>query len=189
MRLVRVHDRDLLDRLEALAATAFAGDVWRVVRQGRACLRGSNADGRWGAAGEFEVLYTACDRDGALAEIGYRLGLEPVWPSKIAHTIHRIGVRLDRILDLTDFALLARLGIDAAGYAGHDYASTQAVSAAAHFLGYQAIRVPNARYRGNNLVVFADAEGALSGLHDQHAEAVDWQLWRAVNPERPRRRD
>jgi hypothetical protein len=74
----RRHDRVILDALEAMGPEAFAGDVWRVTSRGRDPLRGSMAEGRWSPAGEFEVLYTSLERDGALTEIGYRLSLEPV---------------------------------------------------------------------------------------------------------------
>ena len=74
----RVHDRELLDALEALAPETFDGDVWRVAREGRDALLGASAGGRWSPSGGFEVLYTSLDAEGALAEIGYRLSLEPV---------------------------------------------------------------------------------------------------------------
>ncbi len=184
----RVHDRELLDILEGLYPEPCGGDGWRVVRSGRDPLRGSTANGRWGASGEFEVLYTACERDGALAEIGYRMRLEPIWPSKIQHEIHRFDVALERVLDLTDFTLLARLGIHHASYASHQYDASQAVSAAARFLQVQAILVPNARYPGNNLIIYPDLEGALSGLTHAGQVPVDWNIWREANRNRPSRR-
>jgi hypothetical protein len=48
--------------------------------------------------GEFEVLYTSLERDAALAEIGYRLSLEPIWPSRIGHELHLIQVQTERTL-------------------------------------------------------------------------------------------
>jgi RES domain len=184
----RVHDREMLDMLEQHDPQPFIADAWRVVRSGRDPMRGSTANGRWNASGEFEVLYTACDRDGALAEIGYRMSLEPIWPSNIHHEIHRLDVALDRVLDLTDFKILAQLGVHEDSYEGHRYDSEQAVSAAARFLEFQAILVPNARYSGNNLVVYPDLEGALNGLTQMESEPVDWNVWRASNRNRPSRR-
>jgi hypothetical protein len=184
----RVHDREMLDILETLDQVPFFGDCWRVARSGRDPLRGSSANGRWGASGEFEVLYTACDREGALAEIGYRLSLEPIWPSKINHEVHQVEVALERVLDLTDFDLLSELGIHEDSYETHQYDAEQAVSAAARFLEAQAILVPNARYPGNNLVVYPDLDGALSGLVCAGSQPVDWNAWRAANRNRPSRR-
>lgn len=184
----RVHDRELLDYLERLEAVEFQRDVWRIVRSGRDPLRGASAHGRWGAAGEFEVIYTACNQDGALAEIGYRLSLEPIWPSRIEHDIHSVNVSLANVLDLSDFGHLSELGVNEDTYENHDYNLTQAISSAARFLGFQAIIVPNARYRGNNVVVFPDAPDVLENVSLVHREAVDWSSWRAANRTRPSRR-
>lgn len=181
----RVHDRELLDMLEQRDGAPFQAEVWRVVRSGRDPMRGSTANGRWGAAGEFEVLYTACDQDGALAEIGYRMSLEPIWPSNIHHELHRVGVTLDRVLDLSDFKLLAQFGIHEDSYEGHQYDTEQAVSAAARFLEFQAILVPNARYSGNNLVVYPDLDDVLNGLTVMEGKPVNWNDWRARNRNRP----
>jgi hypothetical protein len=68
----RVHDRSILDALEAREPLQFAGDVWRITREGLDPLRGSAASGRWSPGGEFDVLYTSLERDAALAEIGSR---------------------------------------------------------------------------------------------------------------------
>ena len=72
----RTFDEDRCSDREALKKV-----VWRVARRGRDPLRGAIANGRWSAIGEFEVLYTSLEADGALAEVGHRLSLEPVWPS------------------------------------------------------------------------------------------------------------
>ena len=106
----RVHDRAVLDALEAAAWEAFHGHTWRVTRNGRDPLRGSSASGRWNPPGEFEALYTRLIREGAVAEIGYRLSLEPVWPSRVQHSLHRIEVETHRTLRLAELASLSSLG-------------------------------------------------------------------------------
>src|SRR5436190_2632299 len=108
MAAARIHDRVILDALEVLDPEPFRGTVWRVTRKGREPLRGAAAHGRWSSSGEFEVLYTSLERDGALAEIGYRLSLEPVLPSRIEHEIHAIGVEAERTLRFADVASLAQ---------------------------------------------------------------------------------
>lgn len=183
----RIHDRVLLDALEALNPAPFVGEVWRVVRSGRDPMRGSVANGRWAASGEFEVVYTSCAREGALAELGYRLGLEPIWPSLLTHDIHSLAVSLDRVLDLTDFSVLSELGVSEAKFEAHDYAAEQAISAAARFLGLQALLVPNARSTCDNLVVFPDQDDALAGISLNTSSQVDWNAWRASNRARPSR--
>ena len=108
-------------------------------------LRGSSAHGRWSPNGEFEVLYTSLKRDGALAEIGYRLSLEPIWPSRIQHDLHKIGIRTEKTLQFADVAALQSLGVNPAKYPGFDYTATQAITSAAHFLGLDGLLVPSAR--------------------------------------------
>src|ERR1700732_177019 len=98
MAAARIHDRVVLDALEALDPHPVRGAVWRVTRRGREPLRGAAAHGRWSASGEFEVLYTSLVREGALAEIGYRLSLQPVWRSRVEHQIHTIDVHTERNL-------------------------------------------------------------------------------------------
>ena len=174
----RVHDRTILDALEAIVPVSFSGEAWRITRKGRDAVRGSAAHGRWSPSGEFEVLYTSLEREGAIAEIGYRLSLEPVWPSRLKHEIHRIGAYADRTLKFIDIVSLSPLGVDAAKYEGFDYGATQAIAAAAHFLEFDGLIVPNARHPSSNLVVFMDrAEGGK--LEVRASSELDWTHWRS----------
>jgi hypothetical protein len=175
----RVHDKDLLDALEAIAPTRFHGEVWRIVRKGRDASRGSSAAGRWSPSGEFEVLYTSLQRTGALAEIGYRMSLEPVWPSLLEHTIHAISATTQRTLKFANVAQLMPLGVDPARYQTLDYAATQAIAAAAHFLEYDGVLAPSARAPCLNLVVFLDRLSPDRRLAVTASEPVDWEAWRA----------
>jgi hypothetical protein len=174
----RRHDRVVLDALEAMEPEAFAGDVWRVAARDRDPLRGSTAEGRWSPAGEFEVLYTSLERDGALTEIGYRLSLEPVWPSQVQHQVHRIGARMERSLRFPDVASLAPLGVEPSRYSSFDYGPTQAIAAAAQFLGFESLTVPSARSPALHLVVFLDAILDGRALTVLETEDVDWDARR-----------
>jgi hypothetical protein len=177
----RVHDRSVLDALEKLDPEPFDSDVWRVARKGRDPLRGASANGRWGAPGELEVLYTSEQRDGALAEVGFRLSLEPVWPSLIQHEIHVLAVRAERTLRLVDMRELENLGIDIARYESFEYSTTQAIAAAAHFLEFDGMLVPSARYACLNLVLFIDRVSHTGNLQLVSSEDVDWTDWRKRN--------
>jgi hypothetical protein len=172
----RVHDRALLDALETTAPVAFDGGVWRVAGAGRDPLRGSTANGRWSPGGTIEMLYTSLERDGALAEIGFRLSLEPVWPSRLRHDIHALNVRTARTLAFADVAALAAFGVDVARYETFDYAATQALAAAAYFMEFDGLLAPSGRHPGRNLVLFMDRDVSLRVLG---AEPVDWTAWRA----------
>lgn len=173
----RVHDRAVLDALEGVEETPFGADVFRIARKGRDPVRGSSANGRWSSNGEFEVLYTSLERAGSLAEIGSRLLLEPVWPSRLRHEIHRIGAEAERCLKFADIASLQPLGVDPARFEGYDYQATQAIAAAAHFLEFDGLIVPSARHASLNLVVFMDRIDA-GTLEVKSSEDVDWDAWR-----------
>jgi hypothetical protein len=183
----RVHDRELLDRLEALTGIAVDSSYFRVGRTGRDPTRGYAANGRWSKANELEVLYTAEQADGALAEIGYRMALEPIWPSKIVHEIAELKITLENVCDLSDLAELEVLGVDVGRYESHNYQLTQAVSAAARFLEFNAILVPNARHNSNNLVIYTDLVDP-SSIEIVSVCEVDWNIWRSKNRVLPSRR-
>jgi hypothetical protein len=174
----RVHDRAVLDALERLDPAPVDSDVWRVTRKGRDPLRGSSANGRWGAPGEIEVLYTSEQRDGALAEVGFRLSLEPVWPSLVQHEVHILAVKAERILRLADMQELENLGVDITRYETFEYAATQAIAAAAHFLEYDGIWVPSARFSCSNLVLFTDRMAHAGHIQLVDSKDVDWTDWR-----------
>jgi hypothetical protein len=176
----RVHDRALLDALEALTPESIEATVWRVARSGRDPLRGTAAFGRWTSTGEFEVLYTSLLREGALAEVGYRLGLEPVWPTQIQHQIHAIEIQTERTLRLASLEQLSKLGVDTTRYESFDYSATQAISAAVHFLEFDGLLVPSARYQCSNLVLFLDRLQD-PGIRLVSTERVDWANWRRRN--------
>ena len=176
---VRVHDRAILDALEAMGPVPFAGKAWRITRKGREATRGSVAHGRWTPGTAVEVLYTSLERNGAISEIGYRLSLEPIWPSRLEHQIHQLDVQTERTLRFADVASLAPLGVDPVRYVSFDYGATQAISAAAHFLEFDGLVVPSARHPSHNLVVFMDRSAAHS-LEVRSSQDVDWRAWRAT---------
>lgn len=174
----RVHDRTLLDALEALDSERIESTVWRVARKELDPLRGSSANGRWSAVGEFEVLYTCFEEEGALAEIGYRLLLEPVWPSLIEHQLHTIEIKTERTLRFATLDELGRLGVDVSRYESFEYSATQAIAAAAHFHDFDGLVVPSARYKCSNLVLFLDKISGGDSLHLTKSEDVNWSDWR-----------
>ena len=66
-----IHDRELLERLEALPRETFAGEVFRATRQNLDPLASSYSGGRWMRRDAAAVLYTSMLREGALAEISF----------------------------------------------------------------------------------------------------------------------
>jgi hypothetical protein len=172
----RLHDRAILDALESFDPESLEQTVWRVVRKGRDPLSGAIAAGRWSAIGELEVLYTSLEAGGALAEVGYRLSLEPIWPSKIEHQIHQLSIRADNALKFENLVQLQKLGVDIAKFQSFEYSATQAIASAAHFLQFDALIVPSARHSASNVVLFLDRIKARPELIN--SEDIDWNKWR-----------
>lgn len=188
----RVRDNALLDALEAAESQAYHGAAWRVSRAGRDPLQCSSAGGRWDDR-SFDVLYTALERDGAIAELHYHLSRgQPVIPSRVDYRLYELGVALPRVLTLPTLGHLEALGYDIGrfGQLSYDdlhteYPRTQDIAEAAHFLDYGGLLVPSARWDGRNLVVFCDqvAPDAMEVARDHGA--VDWLAWSRRKVGRP----
>ena len=188
----RRRDSALIDALEALPATPFKGSVWRVTRDGRDPTRCAASGGRWDDEC-FDVLYTAREADGAVAEMEFHLrrGL-PVFPSLVRYRLHELAVDLPGVLDLSDPANLTALGVDMARYGqlsyqdrATEYPRTQDIAECARFLDHSGILAPNARWPCANLVVFCDRveAGAVTAVKD--LGLVDWAGWRRMPGRRP----
>lgn len=188
----RVRDSRLIDALEAAEAEPFEGRVWRVVRSGKDPLQCGSAGGRWDDR-TFDVLYTATVRDGAVAEMHFHLsrGL-PVLPSRVRYRLYELSVTLQKLVRLPTLTDLAKLGLntDTFGQLSYDdrtreYPRTQDIAEAAHFLEYDGILVPNARWNCTNVIIFCDrvTPSAIEFRAD-HGE-VDWATWRRANVRSP----
>ena len=172
MTIRHARDPDLLDALDAHEGVAFEGDVWRIVREGRDVLLGYPSKARWDPGG-FDVIYTALQREGALAEIYFHLSRQPVFPSQVKSILSRISVSTRRTLKLADLAAVEALGVLPENYSGLDYGMTQEIGDAANFLGFDGILAPSARWAGQNLVLFTNRFDP-DDLIIAEQETVDW---------------
>jgi RES domain-containing protein len=174
----RARDLRLLDQVDALPRSGLVSIVWRLVREGREPLQGGSSISRW-CNGEFDVLYTSLERDGAIAELHDLLNLQPVFPSKIVFRVHRLKVSVRRALDLTDFSTLSKLGVDISRYQDRNYATMQSIADVAYFLGFDALLAPSARWPCINAVLFTDrVEPANLSVEATEPEPIDWMAWR-----------
>ncbi len=180
-----IRDSKLIDALEERDAEIFNASVWRVVREGKDPCSCRSAGGRWDDR-TFDVLYTAAERDGAIAEMYYHLsrGL-PVIPSKFRYRLFELSISLSRLIKLPALDDLATLGLDVSSYGQLSYADrqreyprTQDIAETAHFMDYDGILIPNARWNCTNVVVFCDQvpPGALEVAND--LGLIDWSTWR-----------
>ncbi|WP_236783696.1 RES family NAD+ phosphorylase [Azospirillum humicireducens] len=123
------------------------------------------------------VLYTSLEREGALAEITYHWSRFIPRPSKPAK-LHRLTVTAGKTLRLIR-TTLEDLSVPTEGYDGSAYDRTQAIGAAAAFLGCDGILVPSARWHCDNLILFTDNHGHDPGnsLDVIETETIDWLAW------------
>lgn len=110
-------------------------------------------------------MYTALDVetvDRELARSLARAGMPPA--SARPRTLATIRVRLTRVLDLTDRAMMQRLGVTREEILAEDPALPRAIGDAAHRLGYEAVLAPSATGSGRVLAVFLDNLAPGSGV-------------------------
>ena len=180
----RLRDDRLIDALELLPHTPFAGNVWRVVREGRDPSQCGTPGGRWDD-GSFDVLYTSLTREGALAEIYFHISRgQPVFPSKIRYVLFELKVTLAEVLHFPKLSDLAKLELDISRYGQlsyvdriQEYPRTQEIGEAAYFLDCDGLMVPCARWPCANLVLFCDrlSPGAVEVIKDHGL--IDWANW------------
>ena len=174
----RARDLDLLDAIDALKREVFSGSVWRVARNGRDPILGSPSRSRW-CNGNFDVLYTSLEQEGAIAEVHALLSLQPVFPSKSQWFVHKLNIAASQTLRLADLAILNRLGVETARYTDREYGRTQEIADAAYFLGFDGLIAPSARWQCLNVVLFTDrfAPDQIE-ISESIPDPIDWDQWR-----------
>jgi RES domain-containing protein len=176
----RVHDDRLLDALAGLEGEVFDGTIWRVVREGRLALDGSQGAGRWNPS-NLSVLYSAKEADGAIAEIYFHLSRgQSVFPSKMRHNLYELDITTDKTLILANMADLIALGVEEAKYSSMLYSRTQEIADAAAFMGFDGIISPSARFNCENLILFLDSFN-LENIELVSESGINWADWRAKN--------
>jgi hypothetical protein len=174
----RARDLRLLDHVDAYPRRPHSGQLWRVAREGRDPLQASRSVSRW-CNGQFDVLCTSLQREGAIAEVYALLSLQPVFPSKVVFQVHRLQVSVQQSLHLVDLPTLGRLGVDVDRYQEREYRRTQDIADAAYFLGFDDLFVPSARWPCTNAALFTDKiEPAVLSIEETEPEPVDWHGWR-----------
>ncbi len=170
-----VHDPELLDRLSAHAPVRFEGVAFRATRLGLDPLTPSLAGGRWAPRDTTPVLYTSLEREGALAEISYHLGLLDPRPSKPI-TVHELHATTHKTLRLLRADLLT-LGVDWSVSESLGYVRTQEIGAAVAFLECDGLIAPSARWPCANLMLFTAHQATGDRLELKSSETVDWVAW------------
>jgi len=179
-----IHDQALLDLLSQFPAQQFQGEVFRATGPSVDPLAPSVNGGRWsprpdGDAG-FSVLYTSLERDGALAELCSFIALLSPIPKARNMKVSRLGVSASRVVKIMP-GDMHRLGIDQTQYGERDYDRTQEIGAALAFLEFDGLLAPSARWRCDNLMLFASNHSISEQLETLGQEEVEWRAWSAAN--------
>lgn len=151
-------------RLGAVPARTFEGAAFRHVAPRYDPRSGEGArlhGGRFNPPGSFPVLYLCTTRPCVVAEL-YRFGRAQAIgvQALLPRALYRYTVRLTRVLDLTDHAVLASLDVSREVVVGEGWAATQELGAAAHRLGWQAILAPSATRTDEVLAIFPELIGS-----------------------------
>lgn len=176
----------LVAAIDELGVGSFRADVFRHVAAGRDPRSGRGArifGGRWNPPDSFAVIY--CGLDGQTVEdefhrLARRQGVRA--SGFLPRELHRLRVDLGAILDLRDDSARAAIGLDERQLRSDDLGACQAIGAAAHSIGIEAILAPSAANGGTALAVFLDALRPDSTVEVTGLEAV----WEEPPEGRPR---
>lgn len=121
------------------------------------CTDPASGPGRYHRTGEPGVWYASNRERGAWTELFRHFIDEGIDPFEVRRRVGRVSVDL-QVLDLTDEQTRSHLNVDEAELMSDDYASTQAIAAAARDAGFDAVLTPAAALPGcETLAVFVHA--------------------------------
>ncbi len=151
---------NLADAVATAPRRQISGSFWH---QGPArhpltsCADPARGPGRYHRTGEPGAWYASSQEQAAWAELFRHFVDDGVDPFEVRRRVGRVYVALD-VLDLTDTAVRAHLGVDESDLIGDDYSTTQAIATAARDAGFDAVLAPAAALPDREtLAVFAHA--------------------------------
>lgn len=157
--------RPNLTAIPSLESATFSASVYRVVPEAlRDKILSTEGNryypGRYHIAGETGILYTSLEREVAVRELGRHASRSNLQGQLAAG---KIKVKLQKVLNLTQGVVLAKLGLSKEALVGSDWSLTHAISHQARRAGFQGLLAPSATGSGVNLVVFENnlGEGCL----------------------------
>ena len=158
-----VHDPALLDALERLDTENWQGRVFRHML-GSASPELANVRGaRWNPPGT-SALYTSLAEATAKAEGDHLIAMQPV-PPRAPRTIYELEIAVANLLDLTDAARLAAIGIAEGDLDSIPWEPCQRVGGAVAWLGHDGMLIPSVRGSGgSNLVIFTTNQPANAAI-------------------------
>lgn len=162
-----IYDPALLDAIEQLPAPDWRGRAWRHMFNDYPPERSNTSGARWNPPG-VEAIYTALDRDTAVAEGQHAIDVQPrrIFRRRV---LYELEIDVMGVVDLTTTEALTSVGLTLANIADDSHAACQQVGGAIAWLHRGGILVPSARNDGTNLVI-------LLGAGDPEIERVSQQV-------------
>jgi RES domain-containing protein len=167
---------ELLEQIASSPSSSYDGSAWRITFPGNEPTRPNIRGARWNPP-DVSALYTALTLECAQAEFRHLLSLQPVQPRRGRVESH-LTVRLAKVLDLSSFDAVARLGVDLRSLddtlASH--LPCQEIGGAVAFLNYEGLLIPSMRAEGGiNLVIYTDniEAGGISDIVIVETRLVD----------------
>lgn len=151
-----IYDRKTIETVERFPSAPWEGVVFRHMFGDFPPERENSRGARWNPP-ETPAIYTSLQRDTALAEADYYIGLQPIRPRAIRR-IYRLSVALNSTIDLSDWDQLAKLGVRKGSFKSIDHADCQIIGGAVEWLRHDGLLVPSARAEGINLVIFPNRQ-------------------------------
>jgi len=166
-----IYPPELLDLLQDLTSTSWAGEVFRHMFADYPPERRNTRGARWNPP-QTAAIYCSLERETALAEAEHQLNLQPIRP-RAKRTLYKIRIRLDSVLDLRSPSLLVRLGVTSDRLGDVDFSACQRVGGAVAWLGHDGLLVPSARLSGgSNMVLYPTLEDLDADFQVIDAEMV-----------------
>jgi|GEM_PF-3228695 len=103
-------------------------------------------------SGEFLVLYVSDSREVCAAELARKTEIK----TKLIYKIAKLKVKLRKVFDLTNEKNLKALDIQKDSLMGSSWNLTQHIASLACRKGYEALLVPSATGKGNNIILFPE---------------------------------
>jgi len=157
--------------LLSLPTKAYRGVVHRHIPEGGDAAATSfsrSAGGRWNPPGEFGALYTTTDEDDIEREMERAAEKRGITPKDLMpRDIVTISVFLQKVLDLTDPAVLHALKFNPDELTEGTYERTRDLARAIFKAGIEGIVVPSAIGKGKNLVIYSGNLSSKSSVSEK----------------------
>lgn len=166
-----IHDPALLDALESLPPTRWHGRVWRHMFNNYTPDRVNTTGARWNPPG-VGAIYTALDRDTALAEGQHAIDVQPR-RTYAQRMLYELDVSVDGLVDLTGPDALSAIGITEEDIQDDDHTACQRIGGAVAWLERGGLLVPSARTSDSNLVILVGTRGLTEDLVVMSSQKID----------------